>query len=311
MKVYTSIDAFLNVKNPVLTQGTFDGVHIGHTKIIERLKKAAKEEDGETVLLTFSPHPRKVLFPGSDSIQLITTQEEKIHLLREVGLDHLIIYPFSREFSRLTATEYIRDFLVNQIGIKRLVIGYNHQFGRNRTGNLELLKELSSVYDFSVEEIGAQEINDIKVSSTKIRKAILEGNVHQATSYLGHSITLSGIVVRGNEIGKTLGFPTANIHISDKSKILPAIGVYEVDVHVDCNKYKGMLNIGTRPTVTNSLEKKVEVNIFEFDEDLYGKKIGISFVRKIRDEKKFESLDELKQQLAKDKQEILNRRISL
>jgi riboflavin kinase / FMN adenylyltransferase len=306
LKVYTDISDFKNVKNPVVTTGTFDGVHFGHQKIIDRLKSVATKIGGESVLLTFHPHPRMVLFPDDEDLKLLSTREEKIKRLESAGLDHLIIYPFSRKFSRRTATEYVRDLLVNEIGVKTLVIGYDHQFGRNREGNFEQLIELAGIYDFKLEEIPAQELDDVKVSSTKIRNALLKGDVKTASKYLSHDYKVSGIVVKGRQLGRELGFPTANISVLDRYKLIPGDGVYAVNVKVNKGNFKGMLNIGYRPTVGGLYKATMEVNIFEFNENIYGHFIGVEFVKRLRDEIKFDSVEELKIQLELDKIQALN-----
>ncbi|MBL4703319.1 MAG: bifunctional riboflavin kinase/FAD synthetase [Flavobacteriales bacterium] len=306
MKVYTNIADFKDVNNPVLTTGTFDGVHFGHQKIIDRLKMIAEKSGGESVLLTFHPHPRMVLFPDDDGLKLLSTREEKIIQLEKAGLDHLIIYPFSRKFSRLSATEYVRDLLVNDIGVKTLVIGYDHQFGRNREGDFKQLTELSEVYGFKVEEIPAQELDDVKVSSTKVRKALFSGEVKTAAKYLGHNYKVSGIVVKGRQLGREIGFPTANISVQDRYKLIPGNGVYAVNVKVKKQEYQGMLNIGVRPTVGGMLKQTMEVNIFNFNEDIYGNFCGVEFVKRLRDEIKFDSVDDLKAQLELDKIQALN-----
>ena len=306
LKVYKSIEEFTQVKNLVATVGTFDGVHVGHQEIIGKLKEVAKQTDGETLLLTFYPHPRMVLFPDDDSLKLINTLSEKIELLASFGLDHLLILPFSVEFSRITPTEYIRDLLIRDIGVKTLVIGYNHQFGRNRKGNFELLEELAPVYGFDVLEITAKEINEIKVSSTKIRKAIEAGEISTANKYLRYNFSLSGIVVEGEKIGRKIGFPTANIKIVEKHKLLPGNGVYAVKVTVQNHQYKGMLNIGSRPTINNDADcSSIEVHLFGMNEDCYNENIQIEFSTKLRDEIKFVNLEELKEQLQKDKESAL------
>ena len=306
LKVYKSIEEFTQVKNLVATVGTFDGVHVGHQEIIGRLKEVAKQTDGETLLLTFFPHPRMVLFPDDDSLKLINTLSEKIELLASFGLDHLLILPFSIEFSRITPTEYIRDLLMRDIGVKTLVIGYNHQFGRNRKGNFELLEELAPVYGFDVIEITAKEINEIKVSSTKIRKAIEAGEISTANKYLRYNFSLSGIVVEGQQIGRQMGFPTANIKIVEKHKLLPGNGVYAVKVTVQNHQYKGMLNIGSRPTINNDADcSSIEVHLFGMNEDCYNENIQVEFSTKLRDEIKFVNLEELKEQLQKDKESAL------
>ncbi|MGQ0828089.1 MAG: bifunctional riboflavin kinase/FAD synthetase [Bacteroidota bacterium] len=300
MKVYHHIEDFKNVKNPVVTTGTFDGVHLGHQKIISRLQEVAKKHNGETVLLTFYPHPRMVLFPDDNELKLLNTQQEKIELLEQCGVDHLIIYPFTKEFSRLTSVEFVRNILVNRIGTKRLVIGYNHHFGRNREGSFEHLKEYGNLYGFEVEEIPAQDIDNIEISSTKIRKALQAGDVKGAATFLGHQYTLTGRIVEGKKLGKTIGYPTANIFVDDKYKLIPADGVYAVKVRHKGDIYGGMLNIGNNPTVNGKI-KTIEVNIFDFDKDIYGDEATVYFLERLRDEVKFNGLEELKKQLAKDK----------
>lgn len=305
MKVYTNIDDYQNVNNPVATIGTFDGVHVGHQKIIQRLKEIAKQENGEVVLLTFFPHPRMVLQPENRDLRLINTQEEKIELLERAGVDHLIIYPFTKEFSRLTSVEYVRDILVNQLGVKKLVIGYDHHFGRNREGNFELLVELSELYGFDVEEISAQDIEDVNVSSTKVRKALYDGDLETVSKYLGHEFTLTGTVVEGRKMGTDLGYPTANISVPEFYKIIPADGVYAVKVLVQGKEYRGMLNIGLNPTVVEEGQRTIEVNIFDFDQNIYGEKATLIFVERLRGEEKFEDLEALRQQIAQDKIDTL------
>ncbi len=281
--------------------GTFDGIHFGHQKLIESLNKKAHAAGGESVMLTFSPHPRLVLFPDNNSLKLINTLEEKIERLEKSGIDHLIIYPFTKEFSRISAIEYVRDFLVKELKVSTLIIGYDHQFGRNREGNFEYLEELSELYHFEVEEISAQDINDINVSSTKIRNAILDGNIHLANEYLGYPFSLTGEVIEGKRIGNTIGFPTANLFIEDAQKIIPMNGAYAAWAKVGNSWHKAMLNIGTNPTV-NSLENvSVEVHLLNFSENIYGQEITLNFVKRLRSEVKFDSLDQLKNQLRLDK----------
>lgn len=304
MKVYTNIEDFKNVNNPVVTTGTFDGVHLGHQKIISRLKDIAKGNNGETVLLTFYPHPRMVLFPEDNELKLLNTQEEKIELLEKYGVDHLIIYPFTKEFSRLTSLEFVRNILVNRIKTKRLVIGYNHHFGRNREGTFEHLKEYGPLYGFEVEEIPAKDVDHIEISSTKIRKALQTGDVKTASMFLGHCYTLCGKVVEGLKLGRKIGYPTANIVIEDKYKLIPADGIYAVKIKHDSEMYSGMLSVGNNPTVMGK-GRSIEVNIFDFDKDIYGDEVTIYFVERLRDEVKFKGLDELKEQLAKDKENSL------
>ncbi len=306
MKVYTNIDAFKDAKNPIVTTGTFDGVHIGHQKIIARIKDLAAQENGETVLLTFSPHPRMVLFPDDNELKLLNTQAEKIELLEKYGVDHLIIYPFTKEFSRLTSIEFIRNILVNSIHTKRLVIGYNHHFGRNREGSFAHLNEHAPMYGFSVEEIPAEDINNIEISSTKIRNALLIGDVKIATTYLGHNYTLTGTVVKGRQLGRTIGYPTANIEVNDNYKLIPYDGVYAVKIRYKSDVYEGMLNIGNNPTIEGK-GKTIEVNIFNFDKMIYGDELTIYIVERLRDEVKFNNIEELKEQLGKDKINSINR----
>jgi len=305
VRIYHNIEEFEKVENAVVTTGTFDGVHIGHLKIIDRLRQIANDSNGETVLLTFFPHPRMVLF-SDDDLKLISTKNEKIALLEKAGIDHLIIHPFSREFSRLSSVEFVRDILVNKIGTSCLVIGYNHHFGRNREGSFEHLKEYGPLYGFQVEEICAQDVHEVSVSSTKIRKALNEGHIKTARTYLTYDFSLTGIVVKGDHLGHQIGFPTANIKVVDSHKLVPANGVYAVRVLVRDKEYQGMLNIGVRPTVDGT-EKTIEVHIIDFNEDIYGEELTVFFDDWIREEQKFEGLDALKAQLEKDKIAVLNR----
>jgi len=304
MKVYSNIEDFKEVKNPIVTTGTFDGVHLGHQKIIARIKDVAQKHQGETVLLTFYPHPRMVLFPDDNELKLLNTQQEKIELLEKYGIDHLIIHPFTKEFSRLTSVEFVRNILVNQLRTNRLIIGYNHHFGRNREGSFEHLKEFGPVYGFDVEEIPAKDIDSIEVSSTKIRVALQSGDVETANTYLGHTYSITGKVIKGNQLGRTLGYPTANIFIDDKYKLIPADGVYAVKVLVHGNSYGGMLNVGNNPTIDGK-GRSIEVNLFDFSGDIYGADATIYFIKRLRDEQKFNGLDELKNALAIDKQNAL------
>ena len=299
MKVYTRIEDFKDVKNPVVTTGMFDGVHLGHQKIINRLKEVAKEQNGETVLLTFYPHPRMVLFPEDNELELLNTQKEKIELLKQLGIDHLIIYPFTKEFSRLTSVEFVRNILVNQMKTKRLVIGYNHHFGRNREGSFEHLKEYGPLYGFEVEEIPAQDIDNIEISSTKTRNALKAGDVKTANSFLGHSYSIHGKVVEGLKLGRTIGYPTANIVVDDKYKLIPEDGIYAVKLKYNGTELNGMLSIGNNPTVEGK-GRSIEVHIFEFDENIYNKDLTIYFIERLRDEVKFNTLEELTVQLLKD-----------
>jgi riboflavin kinase/FMN adenylyltransferase len=309
LKVYRNISEFNPDKKVILTVGTFDGIHFGHQEIIETIKGVSKKNEGESVVLTFSPHPRTVLFPEGNNLRLINSLDEKINRFEKAGIDHLIIYPFTKEFSRISALEYVRDFLVKEIKVSTLIIGYDHQFGRNREGNFEYLKELSELYNFEVQEISAQDINDINVSSTKIRKAIESGDISLANKYLGYYFPLKGKVVEGKKLGNTIGFPTANLTIEDDLKIIPKIGAYAIYATIDNKQFKGMLNIGKNPTVDNENNIKIEVHLFDFNKNIYGEILEIKFIKRLRDEFKFNSVEELKQQLAKDKiisQTILN-----
>lgn len=304
MKVYTNIDDFKDVKNTVVTTGTFDGVHLGHQKIISRLKEVAKSINGETVLLTFYPHPRMVLFPEDNELKLITSQNEKIELLEKYGIDHLIIYPFTNEFSRLSSLEFVRNVLANKIKTKKLIIGYNHHFGRNREGSFEHLKEYGPLYGFDVEEIPAKDIDNNQISSTKIRKAVQLGDIKTANSFLGHYYSLKGKVVEGKKNGRTIGFPTINIQVEDKYKLIAADGVYAVKVKHNGMMYGGMLNVGNNPTIKGK-GRSIEVNIFDFNKDIYNEEATIYFIERLRGEVKFNNLEDLKSQLSIDKENAL------
>ena len=300
MQVYQGLESFKKINKAVVTTGTFDGVHIGHQTILNRLKEVAQKINGESVLLTFYPHPRMVLQPDSD-LKLINTIEEKTELLRKAGIDHLIIHPFTKEFSRTTSLEFVRDILVNQIGTKKLVIGYDHHFGRNREGSFEHLKEFGPLYGFEVEEISAQDIDDVNISSTKIRRAIAEGDISMANDYLGDQFQLNGTVVRGNQLGRELGFPTANLDLGNKYKLIPANGIYAVKVKVNGSWKGGMLNIGVRPTIANSDGKvTIETFIFDFNKDIYGEQLCLVLVKRIRSEKKFSSKEKLIEAMKED-----------
>ncbi len=305
MKVYQDFEEVGKIPNAVLTIGTFDGVHLGHQKIIERLKEEARKVNGETVLFTFFPHPRMVINPSNHGLKLIQTQAEKIENLDRLGLDHLIIFPFTKEFSNLSADEFVKDYLVDKLHVKTIVVGYDHQFGKNREGSLKQLQKLSETLPFEVIEIPAHEVDEINVSSTKIRQAIEIGDVQTANSYLNEPFEISGKVVKGNQIGRTIGFPTANIEIGDDLKIVPAIGVYAVEVILeDQRKLQGMMNIGIRPTVTDSKEVKIEVFIFDFSEAIYDQSIKVYLLQRIRGEHRFQSLEVLRAQLQEDEKTV-------
>ncbi len=302
MKVYEHIESFQKLSHAVVTPGTFDGVHKGHRKILSRLKELAEKSRGESVVLTFHPHPRIVLQGPDSNLRLLTTLEEKTELLREAGIDHFIIHPFTREFSRTNVVQYVRDLLVCKIGMKQLVIGYDHHFGRNREGNLENLQELAPLYEFRIEEIPAQEIDDVNVSSTKIRKALEKGEVEQAAQYLGYPYRLSGVVTKGQQRGRKMGFPTANIIVKHPLKMIPARGVYAVRVLLGTKSYAGMLNIGLRPTVSHgSSEESIEVHLLGFEGELYTKTLTLEFVQRLRNEIHFPGLADLQEQLVQDR----------
>ena len=303
MKVHLGIEEFEKLKNAVVTSGTFDGVHIGHQKILNRVAELCKIQDSESVLITFHPHPRSVI-QGIRNLHLLSTIDEKIELLEKTGLAHLLIIPFNREFSELSSEEFIQKILVDTIGTGTLVIGYDHRFGKNREGSFEYLKENSANYGFKVEEISRQDLENIGISSSKTRNALLEGDVCLAHEYLGRAYQLSGTVVKGKQIGRTIGFPTANIQVSESEKLIPANGVYAVTVNYGTSLFGGVLNIGNRPTVDGVL-RTIEVNIFDFDKEIYGEKLTVNFVKRIRSEVKFGGLDELKAQIAKDKIEAI------
>jgi riboflavin kinase/FMN adenylyltransferase len=300
VNIYTDLDKFIGINKPVLTIGTYDGVHLGHQKIIHYLNSKAKKIGGESVVFTFHPHPRMVLNPDDHNLELIQTIDERIKKLEQAGVDHLIVFPFSKEFSRLTAVEFIRDILVNKIGIHTLVVGYDHQFGRNREGTMAHLEELAPIYNFDVEEISAFMKDEVKISSTKIRNALKIGDTPEAEKYLGEFFELEGKVVGGDQIGTKIDFPTANIHLKEDYKLIPGIGVYAVRAIIDNKEFSAMCNIGVRPTIKANGEKRIEVNIFDYSQDLYGQNIKVKFIRKVRDEKTFANLDELKNQLIKD-----------
>ncbi|WP_127022435.1 bifunctional riboflavin kinase/FAD synthetase [Flagellimonas beolgyonensis] len=287
----------------VITIGTFDGVHIGHRKILERLINNAKNTHLKSTVLTFFPHPRMVLQKDVD-IKLLNTLEEKKQILETLGLDYLIVHPFTKEFSRLSATEFVRDILVNSLKVKKVIIGYDHRFGRNRNANIQDLITFGNALDFEVEEISAQEIDDVSVSSTKIRSALKEGDIETANSYLGYNYMLTGTIKKGKGLGKKFGFPTANLHIEEAYKLIPKTGAYVVKSEIDGKDYFGMMNIGYNPTVDGT-DKSIEINFFDFDGNLYGEKIQVQLLHRIRDEFKFNSVEELKEQLKKDKDHSL------
>ena len=308
MNVYYGIQEFKKLENAVVTSGTFDGVHLGHQKILKRLNEVAELTNGESVVITFYPHPRSVISPDNQIVKLLSTLEEKIELLEKSGVNNLLIVPFTREFSELSSEEFIQKILIETIGTKTLVIGYDHRFGKNREGGFDYLKLNKEKYGFGIEEISRQDIENVGVSSSKIRKALQEGDVPSADHFLGRNYSLSGVIVKGKQLGRTIGFPTANIQVREIAKLIPSDGVYAVKVYYKDEAFGGMLNIGNRPTVDGTFQT-VEVNIFEFDQEIYGEKLTIEFLQKIRNEQKFNGLDELKTQIANDKitcKKILN-----
>ncbi len=303
MKIYNSINSFQSTKKTIITIGTFDGVHIGHQKIVEKLIENAKNRNAESAILTFFPHPRMVLQDQTE-IRLLNTIDERISLLEKKGLDNLIIHPFDKAFSRLTAEEFVKEILVDQLNIEKIVIGYDHRFGRNRTANIDDLIEFGEKYNFEVEQISAQEIQEASVSSTKIRTALEEGNIALANQYLGYSYFLTGVVKEGKKLGRTIGFPTANLKIEENYKLIPKEGVYIVESNLNGKKVYGMMNIGTNPTFDEGL-LSIEIHFLDFDADLYNQKIQISILEYLRAEQKFESVALLKAQLNIDKNHTL------
>jgi len=301
LKTYSSIQSFVAQKKTIVTIGTFDGVHVGHKKILEKIIQNTNNSDYESLVLTFFPHPRTVLQTGTEMKQL-NTIDEKSNLIEKAGIDNLVIHPFDKEFASLLAEEFVKKVLVDIFNIQKIVIGYDHRFGKNRTADINDLIAFGNQYNFEVEQISAEELNEVAVSSTKIRNALTDGNIELANSFLGYNYAITGMVVQGKQLGRTIGFPTANISINEDYKLIPNSGVYVVECKIDNQSYFGMMNIGTNPTVENTNQKqKLEVNIFDFDQDVYGKSINISFLKRIRSEQKFASLDALKAQIANDK----------
>mgnify|MGYP003575748364 FL=1 len=303
MKLFHSINDFQSTKKTILTLGTFDGVHIGHKKILERITQNTENGKYESLVLTFFPHPRMVLQEKSE-IKLLNTISEKIKLLEATGIENLIVHPFDESFSRLTAEEFVHTILVDKFQIHKIIIGHDHRFGRNRTANIDDLIAFGKEYGFEVEQISAGEIQDVSVSSTKIRKALNEGNMALANEYLGYNYFLNGTVVKGKQLGRTIGFPTANIHIEEEYKLIPKIGVYVVKALVNEEIVYGMMNIGFNPTV-NGEKQTVEVHLFNFDKDIYDQNIQVSLLHYIREEQKFGSVDALKDQLKQDQNQAL------
>lgn len=308
MRVFRDLSNLPAFRNSVITIGTFDGVHRGHQKIIERIKTLAAEIIGESIIITFHPHPRIVINPADKSLRLLNTIEEKISLMEKAGVDNLVIVPFSRDFSEQSAEHYVSDFLVKNFKPAYIVIGYDHRFGKNRVGDFQLLEKLKDTYRFKLEEITKETLDHIAISSTKIRSSLSAGDIKLANELLGHNYCLSGMVVRGLQNGRKLGFPTANIQVDDEYKLIPGRGIYAVRVKLHEEVFGGMMSIGYNPTF-NGKQQTIEVNILDFDRDIYGSKITVEFVQYIRDEKKFNSLDELIAAIKND--EVVSREVLL
>ena len=304
MKIHHQSLSFPRPNQAVVTTGTFDGVHLGHKTIVDRLIESARQTEGESVVVTFDPHPRQVLYPNDQSLKLLQSIEEKAARLEALGVDHLLVLKFDKAFSELSSDAFVRNILVDAVGTRKLVVGYDHHFGKNREGSFESLRKQGLIHGFTVEEIPAHDIDQVSVSSTAIRKALILGDIKTANSYLGYPYSFQGEVVQGNQMGRQLGFPTANLRISHALKLIPAIGVYAATVVVRDRIYKGMLNIGYRPTLTQDLILTCEVNILDFSEDIYGETIQVRFMDRLRDEKRFAGKDELIRQLQEDRFQV-------
>ncbi len=320
MKIYRNLEDFIPLDNAVVTIGTFDGVHVGHQKILSTLCESAKASKGETVLLTFFPHPRLILHPEDDSLRIISDVDEKVKRLADAGIDHLIITPFTRDFSNLTPEEYIREVLVGKIGTKKIIIGYDHRFGKDRAGSLKDLLDYADIYGYSVEQIPEQDINDVAVSSTKIREALIKGDIGTANTYLGYPFQLTGKVIRGDQLGRRIGFPTANLQVQESHKLIPAYGIYAVEAAVieptdiTTGPYvpqppertiHGMGYIGTRPTV-DGVSRSIEVHLLDFNEDIYGETLRVKFLHFVRHDQWFDNMEEMVQQMAVDERKVRN-----
>ncbi|RZL32381.1 MAG: bifunctional riboflavin kinase/FAD synthetase [Pedobacter sp.] len=327
MKIYNNLSEFKKLDNAIVTIGTFDGVHFGHQKIIKQLVAKAKADNGESVILTFFPHPRMIIDPENQDLKMINTINEKAEILKSLGVDHLIITPFTRDFSNQIPEEYIKNTLVENIGTKHIIIGYDHRFGKDRSGNLADLKAAGLHFGFTVEEIKEQDIHDVAVSSTKIRQALLAGDVGLAADYLGYPFSIFGRVIKGDKIGRTIGFPTANLFVEETYKLIPGDGIYAVTVemnleseklevqgsnedlklstlNLELSTFRGMAYIGQRPTI-NGMTRNIEVNIFDFDREIYGQNIKMNFLAFLRHDVKFTGLETLKIQLKQDKEDTL------
>lgn len=299
MKIYNSVNSYKNDKKAIVTIGIFDGVHLGHSKILNRITQSALNLNCDSLVLTFFPHPRMVLDDNSE-IKLLNTINEKVFLIEKTGLSNLIIHPFNKAFSELSAEEFVEKILVEKLNIQKIIIGHDHRFGKNRNANIDDLIHFGKKYNFEVEQISAQEINEVSISSTKIRNALNQGNIDLATEYLGYNYLLTGIVTKGKQLGRTIGYPTANIQIKEDYKLLPKNGVYIVKSIIKNKTVFGMMNIGVRPTV-DGVTQTIEIHFFDYNDDLYEQEIVVSILKRIRDEQKFESLEALKNQLSLDK----------
>ncbi|WP_299456055.1 bifunctional riboflavin kinase/FAD synthetase [uncultured Microscilla sp.] len=300
MKIHRGLASFTPGEYTIVTSGTFDGVHVGHQKILARIREISSKSNGETVLITFWPHPRIVLSDGNTDLKLLSTINEKARLLEKHGIDHLVVLPFTKEFSQLSPDAFIKQVYVQGVGTQKLVIGYDHRFGKNREGGFDYLKEHASSYGFEIEEISRHDIDDVVISSTKIRNALLEGNIEIANQYLGYAYSIEGKVMHGDKIGRTMGFPTANLNIPETFKLIPADGIYAVEALLGNEQLKGMLYIGNRPTLSGGSQRRIEVNLFDFDRDIYDESLKLCLVAKIRGDEKLDSLEALKLKLKDD-----------
>ncbi len=308
MRVFHGLTDLPAFRNAVITIGTFDGVHIGHQAILEKLAQRAREVGGESVLITFDPHPRLVLSQQNASVELLSSLAEKLEALSHVGIDNVVVVPFTPAFANMSASSYVRDFLITHFHPHTFIIGYDHRFGYKREGNFHLLEKLKTEYDFLLEEIPVQEIQDLAISSTRVREALHQGNISKANDYLGRPYTLRGLVVHGEQRGRRIGYPTANIVCDDIHKLIPANGVYAIRAWVNTKTYIGMMNIGIRPTVSHANKRSVEAHLFDFHDNIYGETLRIEMMQRLRDEQKFDSIDALRAQLDQDKsqaQEVL------
>jgi riboflavin kinase/FMN adenylyltransferase len=305
MRIFEGLTDLSHIKNAVVTIGTFDGVHLGHQEILKTLIAEAEKCAGESVLLTFYPHPRMVLFPEQTDLQLLQTQAEKLEKLASIGLQNVVIYPFSKEFADLSAERFVEEILIKGLQAKMVIIGYDHQFGHNREGNLAFLKQYAEKGFFDLREIPAEQIDEANISSSKIRKAILGGEISTANSFLGSPFELSGTIVKGLQNGRNIGFPTANIRIDDQQKIIPATGVYAVEMDVAGTSCRGMMNVGWRPTIEEEkLERKIEVHLFDFQKEIYDEVCQIRVLQFVRAEHKFPNLEALKVQIQRDEETV-------